>query len=241
MPGGLVDNIKLWDALNRILKNNGIIDFEEINSKINQMKLQLNTLLSTVLGLEHTLDGVHNYDDASIKGQLLNLQNNMTLARNDINSLQTRTGTAESEIDVLEQKTTGFSQTENSIDIHNLGSVELSTLTANNHGTRAQLLPNQLTLSANNESGSGSDVVHGQITLGDGTAEGGVEITSDVFIRIIPRTTNSVTVAPASIIVSPDGVEIDGIRITKDMQTGITFTDLTPGYSKHVTVPWASN
>jgi hypothetical protein len=232
LPGDLRDRLVLWDAINRILKNNGIVDTAAIDAKIEQVKTQLNTLLSAVLGLEHTIDGVHNYDDTSMKNQLTTITNNLALARTDINSLQTRTGNLESDVNDLETDTAGIVGAPNELDIYNPGAISLSTMN-NNHGTKIELIPGQLALTNNGENGSGGTVMQGQITLGNNTITGGVNITTDTFILLQPRTGQGNYLR-----ITPEATEIAGLAITKDPQAGITFTNTTAGSNQSITIPW---
>jgi hypothetical protein len=52
MPGELKDKLKLWETLNKILKNNGIVDVEALVGVVNELKTKLNTLINDVLGVE---------------------------------------------------------------------------------------------------------------------------------------------------------------------------------------------
>jgi hypothetical protein len=38
MPGELGDKLKLWETLNKILKNNGAVDIEALESVVNELK-----------------------------------------------------------------------------------------------------------------------------------------------------------------------------------------------------------
>jgi FtsZ-binding cell division protein ZapB len=67
MPGELLDKLKLSETLNRILKNNGIVDITALEAVIEELKTKLNTLINDVLGVEHSIDEIHNYDDSNIK------------------------------------------------------------------------------------------------------------------------------------------------------------------------------
>jgi hypothetical protein len=73
MPGELREKIRLWEVLNKILKNNGYIDIDAVTTELTNLKTQINVLLSDVLGLEHEIDGVHNYDDTDLKTKLVGL------------------------------------------------------------------------------------------------------------------------------------------------------------------------
>jgi hypothetical protein len=70
MPGELRDKLKLWETLNKILKNNGVVDIEALEGAVNELKTKLNTLINDVLGVEHSIDNIHNYDNTNIKEDL---------------------------------------------------------------------------------------------------------------------------------------------------------------------------
>jgi hypothetical protein len=70
IPGDLQEKLTLTSLLNRILKNNGFIDINHINAVINTLKVQISVLLNEVLGVEHNIDAIHNYDDSSIKTRI---------------------------------------------------------------------------------------------------------------------------------------------------------------------------
>jgi regulator of PEP synthase PpsR (kinase-PPPase family) len=70
MPGELRDKLKLWETLNKILKNIGIVDVEALATIINELKTKLNTLINDVLGVEHSIDNMHDYDDTNLKEDL---------------------------------------------------------------------------------------------------------------------------------------------------------------------------
>jgi regulator of PEP synthase PpsR (kinase-PPPase family) len=59
--------LKLWKTFNKILKNNGVVDIEVLEGVVNELKTKLNTLINHVLGEEHSIDNIHNYDDTNIK------------------------------------------------------------------------------------------------------------------------------------------------------------------------------
>jgi hypothetical protein len=73
IPGDLQEKLTLTSFLNTILKNNGFIGITHINTVINTLKVQINVLLNEVLGVEHDIDAIHNYDDTSIKSRILQM------------------------------------------------------------------------------------------------------------------------------------------------------------------------
>jgi hypothetical protein len=54
MPGELRDKLKLQETLN----------------KINKLKTKSSTLINDVLGVEHSIDNIHNYEDTNLKEDL---------------------------------------------------------------------------------------------------------------------------------------------------------------------------
>jgi hypothetical protein len=70
MPRELREKMDLWEVLNQILKNNGYVDIEAVTTELNNLKNQINILLSDVLGLEHEIDGIHNYDDGDLNSKI---------------------------------------------------------------------------------------------------------------------------------------------------------------------------
>jgi archaellum component FlaC len=86
--------------LNKILKNNGIVDINALEGVVNELKTKFNTLINDVLGVEHSIDNIHNYDDTNIKENLKEISdqienvhteiNNITAKLNTITSITTR-------------------------------------------------------------------------------------------------------------------------------------------------------
>jgi regulator of PEP synthase PpsR (kinase-PPPase family) len=65
MTGDLRDKLKLWETLNKILKNSGVVDIEALESVVNELKTTLNTLINDMLGVEYSINNIHNYDDTN--------------------------------------------------------------------------------------------------------------------------------------------------------------------------------
>jgi hypothetical protein len=77
MPGELREKLKFWEVINHILKNNKFININTINESIKDLKNKLNTIFSDIFGLVHDIDGVHNYDDCTLKNQIVELKRNL--------------------------------------------------------------------------------------------------------------------------------------------------------------------
>jgi chromosome segregation ATPase len=113
MSGELRDKLKLQETLNRILKSNGVVDIEALEGAVNELKTKLNTLINDVLGVEHSIDNIHNYDDTNIKefkkitDQINNVHtdiNNITAKLSNVTSTTTKlslTNTTQVEISSL--------------------------------------------------------------------------------------------------------------------------------------------
>jgi methyl-accepting chemotaxis protein len=87
MPGELRDKLKLQETLNRLLKNNGVVDIEALEDVVNELKTKLNTLINDVLGVEHSIDNIHNYDDTNIKSELQEINEQIQVVHTDINNI----------------------------------------------------------------------------------------------------------------------------------------------------------
>jgi hypothetical protein len=136
MPGELREKIRLWDVLNKILKNNGFIDTEAISTELINLKTQINLLLSEVLGIEHEIDGVHNCDDTYLKTKLAGLDEKIKSLSENVNS----------DINGIISRIQNINNTSSKISLQNLTNIEFSSMNGNNHRTKISLLPNQISL-----------------------------------------------------------------------------------------------
>jgi hypothetical protein len=170
-PGDLREKLSLLDILNKILKNNGYLDADQINSDIASLKAQINTLLSEVLGVEHEIDGIHNYDDTDIKSRLEDMITSIAGLTNDIETLSGRLN--------------GINSTSSSISIFNQNSVKASVLDDGFSQTTIKILPGQINLQS---SETQNNKLYGQVTLGGSSTDKGVIISSDNPIELVTRT-----------------------------------------------------
>jgi hypothetical protein len=227
MPGELRDKIKLWEVLNKILKNNGFIDADNIISDIANLKQQLNVLLSDVLGLEHEIDGVHNYDDTSLKTKLDTLQNTVTTSLASMNT----------DIESLMTRLTGINTTSTKIELLNRSRLYLSTFDENYNGTELQMLPGQIYMQARED-----PVTHGVISLSGGVVDssnphgnGGVEVLSDNYVNLGLRTDNHyIKIEKTSLRIS----DVNGLVIEPDGTAGVKIRDYA--HTKICHIPWES-
>jgi hypothetical protein len=223
MPGEYREKLKLMDLLHRILRTNGIVDLEAVTNDLANLKTQLNSLLSEVLGVEHEIDNIHNYDDTSLK--------------NDVNNIKTQIQTAFTNITYLQGQLTGITSSTSELDIKNDALIDISTMDDNKVGSRVFLTKNQVALQSIDKV-NGNNKIHGQIAVGGPNDTSGIDISSDFNIVIANRYLQHY------IRVKEDVVEIsdvNGVQIAADSD-GITFTKLLgPDLQKHVTIPWAGS
>jgi uncharacterized protein YoxC len=86
IQGELRDKLKLWETLNKKFKNNAV-DIESLESVFNELKTKVNTLINDVLGVKHSIDNIHNYDDTNIKENLKEISDLIDNVHTDINNI----------------------------------------------------------------------------------------------------------------------------------------------------------
>jgi hypothetical protein len=159
------------------LKNNGYIDIDHINTTINTLKVQINVLLNEVLGVEHEIDNIHEYDDTSIQARIGQNEQDIDYM---IQLLYDHGG----EIAILLGKLNGIKSLTSSLSLFNENHLKMSVLDNGYNQTTIDLTPNDTNLQV----ASGSDnTLYRNITLGGGTTESGVSILSDNSINISQR------------------------------------------------------
>jgi hypothetical protein len=239
MPPELRERLTLQAKIDYIFKTGGIVDLGQIEDSITALKNQLNAMLSQVLGLEHTIDGVHNYDDTSIKSQLAT---SLTMAQNaqaDVGTMQSRVSVLEGtsaqatgDISGLLAKTTNITGTMTGTTIHPSNTISLSTKTGNNHGTSIDLLPGYMTIAQQADNGSGTDFIN-QIQLGNGTTDGGISIGSGNSISLYQSQNPS-----KGITIATNGtVSIAGLSVARTVD-GIVFTGSDGTNVRTLTLDW---
>jgi uncharacterized protein YoxC len=60
---------------------------EKLEGVVNELKTKLNTLVNDVLGVEHSIDNIHNYDDTNIKEDLKEISDQIRNVHTDINNI----------------------------------------------------------------------------------------------------------------------------------------------------------
>jgi uncharacterized protein YoxC len=54
---------------------------------VNELKAKLNTLINDVLGVEHAIDNIHNYDDTNLKEDLQEINEQIQGVHTDTNNI----------------------------------------------------------------------------------------------------------------------------------------------------------
>jgi hypothetical protein len=223
MPGELREKIHLWEVLNQILKNNGYVDIGVVTTEPTNLKNQINILLSDILGLEHEIDGVHNYDDTDIKSKIDGLNEKLDSFKNDVNS----------DVNGIIARIAGINNISSKISLQNLSNIEVSTMNASNHGTRILLTPQQISIQNVSESPipEVNPIYYGLINIGGAGTTDGITIDSDNPIILNNCSGISLSVKSDKVDVS----DVNGIKITYDAN-GVHFSDFTGIY--YANIPW---
>jgi hypothetical protein len=116
------------------------------------------------------------------------------------------------------------------LTLENTSIIELLTLNDSNSGSRVLLSQQQLILQTR---GDGSNI-HGMITIGDGTVNGGVSIATNQNINISHSNLHFIEINSNALNVS----DINNVVITSN-QSGVTFS-LYNDSTKTVTIPWVT-
>jgi hypothetical protein len=224
IPGELRDKIRLGDVLNKILKNNGFIDANEINNTILDLKTKVNTLLSNVLGLEHDIDGVHNYDDGPLQNQITELKGNLVDFVNDINR----------DINTLSSQLTGINTTSSKISLTNAHEIDARVdLGGENLGARIIVSGLDVAIEAIGENpATGDETLKGRIIVGGGTTLAGIDLSSINNISLANLSgSHHMKITSEQI----EMTDVNGLRISSD-NDGVIITDYAGG--KWVHLPW---
>jgi iron-sulfur cluster repair protein YtfE (RIC family) len=60
---------------------------EALVGVVNELKAKLNILINDVLGVQHIIDNIHNYDDSNIKEDLQEITERINNVHTDINNI----------------------------------------------------------------------------------------------------------------------------------------------------------
>jgi seryl-tRNA synthetase len=211
----LRDKLKLWETLNRILKNNGVVDMEALVGVVNELKAKLNTLINDVLGVEHSIDNIHNYDDTNIKEDLKEITDQINNVHTDINNITA--------------KLINMTSTTTKLSLTNSNQVEISSLLHDGQdGSRAIIQP-QYILLVNKDA---ADTFYEGLNLGGASSEAGsgimssnkVTITHQNLLHKVEVTANQTNIS-----------DVNGLVFSHNAD-GITIRDFTN--TNHVTIAW---
>jgi hypothetical protein len=246
MPAELREKIILQTKIDTILKNGGVVDLIPLQNSLTQLKQQLNSLITQVLGLEHTIDGIHQYDAASLNAQLTDLTTNVGLARDEVNALQGRmnqsdvvAGQHTQTLNALNTKTAPITVTNNALSIEKrtiefMSQVEDTSGHADYNGTTIAQTLNVIELSILAENATGDNVYNpGHILMGAGDAgEADLQIYSETQVRIYNEHN-----AAGQIVVGTMGTSVAGVTVTFDAN-GVHFGSRVGNADKVATVGW---
>jgi hypothetical protein len=179
----------------------------------------LNYLLNEVVGIEHSIDSVHNYDDSNLKTQLANLVGQVGTNRTDINTLQTRTGNVESSLAGIER--------DSGLRIKDTALVDVMAYNADTPTIYSRLRTLLTSTSLVCNTGTG---LPGQINI-DST--NGIDIESSLDVYVGKQNGHHYLRVTSD---ANELSDVNGLKISYD-DTGITFTSFDETYSK--TINWA--
>jgi iron-sulfur cluster repair protein YtfE (RIC family) len=98
------------------LKNNGIVDVEVLVGVVNELKAKLNTLIKDVLGVEHSINNIHNYNNTNIK---------------DLKEITDQIGNVHTDINNIVAKLSNITSTTTKLSLNNPSVVEIKSVLNN--------------------------------------------------------------------------------------------------------------
>jgi seryl-tRNA synthetase len=214
MPSELRDKLKLQETLNRILKNNGIVDIEALEGVVNELKTKLNTLINDVLGVEHSIDEIHNYDDTNIKAELKEITDQIQGVHTNINNITA--------------KLNNITNTTTKLSLKNSSLVEINyVVNDNDDRSQAIIQPQYILLVNKNHTGT----FYEGLNLGGASTESGSGIMSSNKVTItllhkIEVTANQTNTS-----------DVNGL-VFSYTSNGVRINDFTN--TNHVVIPWDS-
>jgi seryl-tRNA synthetase len=170
MPGELRDKLKLWETLNKILKNSGIVDITALEAVVSELKTKLNTLINDVLRVEHTINNIHNYDDTNLKDNLKEISDQINNIHTDINNITA--------------KLNNITSTTTRLTLKNPMAVEIDALANEaNDGTQALITTQFAQIVNKNDTAS----LYNSLTVGGRTTDSGCSLMSSNSISLTHR------------------------------------------------------
>jgi seryl-tRNA synthetase len=174
-------------------------------------------LINDVLGVEHTIDNIHNYDDTNIKENLKEITNQINNVHTDINNITA--------------KLINMTSTTTKLSLTNSNKVEISSLLHDGQdGSRAIIQP-QYILLVNKDA---ADTFYEGLNLGGASNEAGSGIMNS----------NKVTIAHQNLL---HKVEVTANQTNISDVNGLVFSQTSAGVrisdfsnTNHVVIPWDS-
>jgi seryl-tRNA synthetase len=103
-----------------------------LTSKIEELKTKLNTLINDVLGVEHSIDNIHNYDHTNIKEDLKEISDQIGNVHTDINNITA--------------KLANVTSTTTKLALNNSTQVEINSIVNENDGSHGIFAPQYILL-----------------------------------------------------------------------------------------------
>jgi hypothetical protein len=156
--------------MNRIFKNNGFIDADNIIATINDLKTKVNTLLSSVIRIEHDIERLHNFDSGTLLNQITELYGRVDDFVNDISN----------DMNAFNNRFAGYSETSSQLTLSNNHAIDARVdVGGENLGARIRISPQDVYIKAIKESPSkGTEVPKVRVIVG------GETVTSGIFVTI---------------------------------------------------------
>jgi hypothetical protein len=102
-----------------------------VTTELNNLKNQINVLLSDVFGLEHEIDSFHSYDDMNLKTNIKGINTELETFIKEMNSNTNGVIAMIAEIN----------NTSSMINLQNLSNIKVSTMNGDNQETSILLSP----------------------------------------------------------------------------------------------------
>jgi seryl-tRNA synthetase len=184
---------------------------------VNELKAKLNTLINDVLGVEHTIDNIHNYDDTNLKEDLQEINEQIQNIHTNINNITA--------------KLINMTSTTTKLSLTNSNQVEISSLLhGGQDGFRAIIQPQYIVL-------VNKDVAN---TFYEGLNLGGASTESRSGIMSSSKVTITHQNLLHKIEVTANQTNISDVNgsIFSQISNGVRISDFSN--TNHVVIPWDS-
>jgi hypothetical protein len=225
MPGELRERLRFWEVMNRILKNNSFIDADNIIATISDLKTKVNTLLSSVLRIEHDIDGLHNFDSGPLLNQITELYGHVDDFVNDINN----------DINAFNNKLAGYSATSSQLTLSNNHAIDARVdVGGENLGARVMISPQDVYIEAIGQRPGGTEVPKGRVIVGGGTTTLAISIKNANNIELVNQSiSHYVKITTEGNNVS----DMNGLKLRTDNHASLVVTNMG-GTRRWVHIPW---